>query len=451
MTEQSAPTVAPAAGRPGEGWRRLHPLTPLLRGYRVLAVLAAALAQETVRSPGARTATGLALLAAIPFVLAYGLLAWRFTRYQIAEGDLRVETGVLMRRSRRVPLARLQAVDVVRPLLARALGLAELRLEVVGHGKTEAPLAYLTESEAQLLRGRLLALAAGVTEDAAEAPEAVLVQVPTGALATSIALGAPAIIGSLLVVAAIVAAWLAPRALLGVAVSAFPVLLGTGGVAVHRFLDEFGFTVADSPDGLRLRHGLLETRAQTIPRGRVQAVRIVEPVLWRRWNRVRVEVDVAGYASRGRGSRDQRMETSAMLPVAPRSVATVVLARVLDGVDLDRLRTVRPPRRARWRAPLMWHYLGVGWDDRHAVTSYGRLRRVIDVVPNGKIQSLRLVQGPLARRLRIATLHLDTAGLDVRAAAAYRDEAEARALLEAGILRARAARQAASLRAPTPG
>ncbi len=36
---------------------------------------------------------------------------------------------------------------MVRPLLAQLTGLAELRLEVVGGGKTEAPLAYLSLAE----------------------------------------------------------------------------------------------------------------------------------------------------------------------------------------------------------------------------------------------------------------------------------------------------------------
>ena len=42
-------------------------------------------------------------------------------------------------------LARVQAVDVVKPFYARVLGLAELRLEVVGGGggDAEAPLAFL--------------------------------------------------------------------------------------------------------------------------------------------------------------------------------------------------------------------------------------------------------------------------------------------------------------------
>ena len=52
-------------------------------------------------------------------------------------------------------------------------------------------------------------------------------------------------------------------------------------VAWRRFAGAFGFTVRVSPDGLRLRHGLPEHRAQTVPPGRVQAVSLVQPLLWR--------------------------------------------------------------------------------------------------------------------------------------------------------------------------
>jgi putative membrane protein len=221
-----------------------------------------------------------------------------------------------------------------------------------------------------------------------------------------------------------------------------PALLTVG----RRFAIEFGFTVAASPDGLRLRHGLLETRAQTVPEGRVQAVRIVEPLLWRPFGWVRVEVDVAGYR-RGHGA-EERIATSALLPVAPRAEADAVLGLVFrdvlrnipagvggehddqrrGGLRLDALPTIPPPRRALLRAPLTWHFLGFATDPRWVVSSGGRLRRVTDVVPHGKVQSLRFVQGPVARWLRLATVHLDTAGRDVHAAARFRDAAEARRL-----------------------
>jgi len=60
------------------------------------------------------------------------------------------------------------------------------------------------------------------------------------------------------------------------------------------------------------------------------------------------------------------------------------------------------------------------------------------------VQSLRLVQGPLQRRLRLATIHLDTAGRNLHSAIRDRDAEEARQVLQELTGSARADRQAES-------
>ena len=79
-------------------------------------------------------------------------------------------------------------------------------------------------------------------------------------------------------------------------------ILVTGGLPLlavfGQFTRFFGFTVADSPDGLRLRHGLVNVQSQTVPPGRVQAIEISEPLLWRRKGWVRVSLNVAGTPGR---------------------------------------------------------------------------------------------------------------------------------------------------------
>ena len=99
-----------------------------------------------------------------------GLASWWFTRYGIDGDALRIDSGILQRRSRRVRLDRLQAVDVVRPLAGRLLGVSELRPEVAGGTNTEAPLAYLSADDAVRLRAELLARAAGIDAETPEAP-----------------------------------------------------------------------------------------------------------------------------------------------------------------------------------------------------------------------------------------------------------------------------------------
>ena len=77
------------------------------------------------------------------------------------------------------------------------------------------------------------------------------------------------------------------------------------------------------------------------------------------------------------------------------------------------------------------------------MTTSGRLRRVTAWVPFEKVQSLRRVEGPAQRRLRLVTIHVDTAGRNVHASLRDRDRAEADRALEELIGLARAARRAA--------
>jgi putative membrane protein len=441
--------TAPATGRPAvdaDGWLRLHPLTPLLRGGRFGLLLVVVVGQQGLRAQ--EGLVGLAVLAvAVPLVAALSYVAWRAMRYRLTASELQVDSGVLTRRQRRVPLARLQSVDVVQPFLARLLGLAELRLEVAGGGSTEAPLQYLSEDDAQRLRLELLQAAAGRRdelrpEDAPdaprqEAPEVLLVAVPAAPLVWSTLLGPPAwTVAVLLLVAPVVTA-VDARALGVLAFSTFPLLLGVVTTSARRITTEYGFRLSESADGLRIRHGLFETRSATVPAGRIQVVRVREPLLWRPFGWVRVEVDVAGYA----GGGDEQLSTSALLPVAPRDLALRLVSRVLGGPLPAPAAPV--PDRAAWRAPLQRRRLRVGLDDRHLVCSSGVVTTTTDVVPLAKVQSLRWRQGPWQRRLRLASLHADTAGRRLPGAVAWhRDQAEARELLGVVSARARAARTA---------
>src|SRR5256885_13424168 len=75
----------------------------------------------------------------------------------------------------------------------------------------------------------------------------------------------------------------------------------------RRFNQQYRLTVAEGPDGLYLRGGLVALTAEVIRRGRVQAVRLVEPALWRPLGWCRLEVDIAGRQRRkGEGAGQRR-------------------------------------------------------------------------------------------------------------------------------------------------
>lgn len=410
------------------GWTRLHPLSPLVRFGRAVGVLLIVVAPRLLRGED-RTGSWIEA-AVVGLGVVGGVVFWLVTRWRVHDGELQIETGFIRRQSIRVPLRRIQAIDVVAPLMGRLLGMAEVRVEVAGRGSGHSRLAYLRHDEAWAVRARLLALAHGLPEETPAPAEQPLLVMSNGRLVASAALGVPAL---LLVVAVIVAVVIGVRdlpALLVALPSMLPVIVGFGSVTVSRVVAEFGLAVAEAPDGLRLRSGLLQTRAETIPLGRVQAVRWIEPLTWRPFGWCRLEVDVARQRSGRRGNEaDSARVTRALLPAGSREQAHRLLARVLPGASECPPPGSAPPRRAMLLAPLSWWALRAWHDERFVVTRSGRFWWTTVLVPLDKAQSVRWRQGPLHRQLRLATIEIDTAGRNWRAVARCRDAAEADELL----------------------
>jgi putative membrane protein len=416
-------------------WHRLHPLSPAVRAGRGLIPLLFVVLAPTLQR-GAHD-NPLGHLVGLVVVVVIGLVSWLVTRWRVEDGALRIETGLIRRSSLRFPLSQVQAIDTVRPGIARVLGLAELRLRMGGQAGGSGRLAYLPVREANELRARLLALAHGVAEDAPAPPEEVLLTLPTNRLVGSIALSRPGLQAEAVLVLAIVLMIAAPSAVGPVFGGSFAILLGFATSLWRRFNGEYRMTVAEAPDGLRLRSGLVETSAETIPRGRVQAVRMVEPLLWRPLGWCRLEVDVAGRQRRHGEDEAESRQLRAVLPVGPLADGRRLLARIVPDAPDERLSA---PRRARYKSPLRYRNLAWGRNERCAVATSGRVRRVTVWVPLAKVQSFRRVQGPLQRRLRLATLHLDTAGRSLHGALRDRDAQEADAALDELVANARNAR-----------
>ncbi|MFE9443751.1 PH domain-containing protein [Streptomyces sp. NPDC006602] len=419
--------------------RRLHPVTPLRRAWAPIAVIIGwavhdpnQAQEQLTRLTTTTLLIGFAVF--VPAAALYGFLTWWFTHFAVTDTELRIRTGLLFRRAAHIRLERIQAVDVTQPLLARVAGVAKLKLDVVGADKKDE-LAFLGEDEARALRAELLARAAGFAPETAhevgEAPSRELLRVPAGVLAVSLVLTG-ATWGTL--VAALVVPpvlWLATHSVWTVLATALPLLGAAGASSVGRFVGEYDWTVGESPDGLRIDHGLLDRTHETVPPGRVQTVRIVEPLLWRRRDWVRVELDVAGSSN------------SVLVPVAPREVAESVVARVLPGVTVPPLSALsRPPRRAARCVPVWWRGYGLAVTDAVFVARHGLLRRSLSLVPHAKVQSVRLAQGPWERVWRVADVHVDT-GANKTVTARLRGAQEAAELLRGQAERSRTGRREA--------
>lgn len=359
-----------------------------------------------------------------------GLWTWLALRFRIDNDDLVVETGILRKNKRRIPLSRIQAIDLVRPLVTRVFALAEVRVELAGGEQSEIALRYLGRNSAQQLRAELLARAAGLPGHTPEAPERHVWRVPFGVLFASLVVKLPVLGTVLLFMASLI--FLVMYAEGGMLAVTIPVLLGLIRAVIAPLVMYANFTVAMSPDGIRLRYGLLETRMQTLPPGRVQAVSIVEPMIWRSLGWARVEVTVAGYAG------ERQALSSTLLPVAPRHVAMHLVSQVFPGTHVDAVPLVP----ASSKAVAIDHADGAGTDDVVFVTRHGWPCRRTDVIAHARAQSVRLTVNPFQRLLGLATVHVDAPPGPVQVAATDRELGEARAIVESTARRALAARRA---------
>jgi putative membrane protein len=105
------PPVAavPAVAATGEPRRRLNPLSPLLRSARLAVLVIAGISWQGYQNLGIQrwlvSVMGVALL-----VLLWSVVSWYVTGYHVVGRELRVYEGLLSRRTRAIPLERLQSV-----------------------------------------------------------------------------------------------------------------------------------------------------------------------------------------------------------------------------------------------------------------------------------------------------------------------------------------------------
>ncbi len=415
MTEPVGQPLEPSS-------HRLHPVSPLLRSGLFIVAWAGWVINDARTEGIDGGQIGLSGAVVLLAGLAFGTASWWFTRYHVDAEEIRIESGVFVRRSRRIRIERLQAVEVQQPFLARAFGLAELTLETAGVGESEAKLAFLTHDEAVELRRLLLDRTEGDEPVPTAVPEPLIYRADPGRLLASLLLRTGFAVAAGGTAFSVLLTPLGGRTI-GAAV-VFAALIGLASVLVRQFLTWYGFTLRETVQGLRIRSGLLSVRSQTVPAGRVQGVVLVEPMLWRLLGWARVDVTVAGVA---RGGEEEKQLVSALVPVAPRYEALALVRRLL-AADPTAVELRPAPSRARRLDPIGQPVLGAGLDAALAVTCRGFFTTRTDVVPRHKIQSVDVRQGPLQSLLRLASVHIHSPVGPLAAVAMHRDQAEAWAL-----------------------
>ncbi len=448
--------------------RRLHPLTPLLRSWQLVGVIAAvaigAFGGDTDRliwvwnalqgdaDVGLLVQAALVSAAVAIVLLFAGWLSWRATWFALvaddappegsdpgtaianpasdplgegrvgggrtaAPGTLVYHRGVLVRQRSRVRLDRVQSVDVQQPVLPRLFGLAVVSLDMAAGAGASVKLAMLRESEAWALRDEILRHArtrsattepAGQQRPAKAAEPTVIARISTHRLvqATLVeGLWAWALIAVLLVV------WIGAIIAFG-----WPAVLGALPLTLS-ILVALVLLVKRQVDVV------LREANFTLMRTSTGAIRISSGLL-STINRT-IELDRVqqlrileplfwrwlGWARVEVDVAGGRRETegapaAALMPVADRDEAVTFVARI-TGADLDAPITRGPGTGARVLDPLAFPFLGVSLLEQGALTRHGRWRRTRAFVPYARVQSVSVRQSWLQRRLGLATVHLD--------------------------------------------
>lgn len=483
-----APETAPDAANPSTPRHRTHPITPLVSGWKIVVGVVAVLTAQNIASlledfTLTRALIGLGILA-VAVVLAIGIsaLSWRFTTYAVDAEGVSIHSGFLSRSRQYAPRARIESVSVERPLFARLLGLAKVRVEVAGGGDSYLDIEYIRSAEAEQLRGTILDVAAGrtagdapgagtpapaeglspdatasataasdtaasdsIAPDGSTAGEApvdesatstasrlddllhdgvtegeLIAQIPTGRLVRSL-LRDMSFIGGVVasivgvVVAISLAIWqegISPAILLAL----LPAAIAVPKYVLGRIEASWGFVSRFSPQGLRMRRGLANTRTDAIAAGRIQQLELRRPLLWRGPGWTAASVTVAGIED------DDENGAQAVLPVGTREELGATLGHLLTPLGTeDDLATVehlltapareieglRTPVRAFWiarRTEVVVLLPGA------LVHRTGVLTRALHIVPRDRIQQLSLDDGPLNRRLGLLDLVIGGAG-----------------------------------------
>ncbi|MEO8908252.1 MAG: PH domain-containing protein, partial [Microbacteriaceae bacterium] len=125
------------------------------------------------------------------------------------------------------------------------------------------------------------------------APPASVVTMHPGRLAGSLVLSGFTVF-VLIVAAAVTAGVLSGRYWILFVI--LPGLLGTLGFYTRRFGKSLRYSISGTSDGVRIGFGLLTTSSETLPPGRIHAVEVLQPVLWRPFGWWQIRINTAGHS-----------------------------------------------------------------------------------------------------------------------------------------------------------
>jgi putative membrane protein len=346
-------------------------------------------------------------------------------------------------------LDRIQGINIVRPFFARLFGAAKLEVNQAG-ADANVQLSYLGSAAADDLRREVLRLASGarradalaaspasesqekhgiidrrVSEllapelDPNAAPPESVVKIHPLRLIGSVVLSETTIFLILAVAGAIVSVFVWKN--FGLLFTLIPAIIGFGSYYVNRVTKSLRYSIAGTPDGVRVGFGLLSTSNETLPPGRIHSVLVSQPLLWRPAGWWEIKVNRASQSS-AKGAAGQANTT--IMPVGDRGDVMRVLALLLPQLTTEEMARLladgltakgteedgftNSPKRAAWLRWFSWQRNGFAITPDAVLLRKGAVWRALIVVPTPRVQSVSVSQGPLYRLCRLAAIQLHT-------------------------------------------
>ncbi len=438
---------------------RLHPLTMVKElGALAWAIVGAMVLPIDVPFVPAEVVDPDTFLAAA--VLGYAVLRYLFTSYTVSPEMMELRKGVVVKTVQTMPRDRIQTVDVRTDILGRLFGVATVAVSAAD--TEQIKVSYVSQGQARQLR-RLLEPSEAVGKDRSEeipgAPLFIL-SPRTWLLYTVTETGFPAsVIGLGVVLGFALTRGVSPWLLSVLPVVALP-LLATTSMA--------GFRSWIETDRLSVVRGLISRNETNTPLARIQAVAVSRPPLRRAAGYETVGVvsgDISLSIEQATGSRvvaplgrlnqwqdfvrplslqielgEHDLQRSSRLTIRRslvRGVAVTLVATVLAGAlalwfDIGAVWAVLvlPIGTGMSLLYARLRYQVLGWvaDDHYVLIRKGVVTRVLLMVPIPKVQDVTVQATYFQRRLGLATVAIDTAGVTmghrVQAVDLHTDDAE---------------------------
>jgi putative membrane protein len=415
----------------------------------------------------------LALVTLISLLLRYLTFSYRIEGHELITRE-----GIIERQERHIPLEKVQEIRIEQNLLHRAFDVVEAVVETAGAEGAEAKLSVLSRADAERLREAVAAQTASkkTTTDEATATSTttereIIRKLNIGELAlhgltSNHLLSALAIIGALWAFADDILpdsiyerlgnvlkntagqmyrqGW---RAALMVIMGGLVIVLLIGLIVsvVGSIVKFFNFTLARQGDNLYRNYGLLTRRASSLPRRRIQVLKIEQGMIRRWFDLATLRADISGSKKE---DEDDNAGRDVLMPIVKKAELEELLSVFFPTLSSEPTTWKQVSRLAIRRGttvgtvillliavvlcanlrsfaglwlmlltPLLYwinvkSYRNFGYvlGARFFRTRSGWLGRETHIVPIEKSQVIVVRQSPFDRRLNLATLRIDTAG-----------------------------------------